>query len=35
MKSCPLRIDPYTCPLRGWMRECKQKSIPIFVVVVD
>jgi hypothetical protein len=26
----PWRIDPYTCPVRGWMRKCKSKSYPCF-----
>jgi hypothetical protein len=29
----PWRIDPYTRPIPGWMRECKQKLAPIFVLV--
>jgi hypothetical protein len=29
----PWRIDPYTHPIPGWMRECKQKLAPIFVLV--
>jgi hypothetical protein len=29
----PWRIDPYTRPVPGWMRECKQKPTPIFVLV--
>ena len=37
MWSCPWRIDPYTQSIkgwiRGWMRECKQKQAPIFVLV--
>jgi hypothetical protein len=30
---CPWRIDPYIHPVWKWMRECKQKPIPIFVHV--
>jgi hypothetical protein len=30
---CPWRIDPYTCPVRKWMTEYKQKSTPIWVLV--
>jgi hypothetical protein len=29
----PWRIDPYTRPIPGWMKECKQKPAPIFVLV--
>jgi hypothetical protein len=29
----PWRIDPNTSPIREWMRECKQKSPSIFVLV--
>jgi hypothetical protein len=27
------RIDPCTCTIRRWMREYKQKSVPIWVLV--